>query len=109
MGYRSDVHIAITKRALTTLTVAGYDVGILSKLSVSNTTHNHYIHYYMENLKWYDMFQDVQSVNSLFDFLQDNGDEAEYAFVRFGEDFDDTEVSGDYWEFFALSRSADPI
>ena len=50
---------------------------------------------YWEYLKWYDGFECVDFIN---DFLCEAIPEDEYRFVRIGEETDDVEERGQYWD-----------
>lgn len=110
MGYRSDVGLALTKKGLETLNAklaeesVSEDVRESVKRLLSHTD-EHYSDaasgaevWYWEWIKWYDCcpagYQDICFIT---DTLKEMDDE-DYRFIRIGEEYDDTEVSGGFWE-----------
>jgi len=105
MGYRSDVGLCLTKNGKKTLEakVAGL------KPEADSTKHIHEllasprkredpesgaVAWHWEHLKWYFDFEDV----SFFENLLQDLDYEEYFFIRVGEENDDTDVRGGFWE-----------
>ena len=50
--------------------------------------------YLWECVKWYEDFSDVSFIENLLAEL----DWKDFLFIRIGEDYDDTEVRGDFWD-----------
>ena len=50
--------------------------------------------YLWEGIKWYEEFSDVGFIENLLTEL----DWSNFLFIRIGEDYDDTEARGDFWE-----------
>ena len=50
--------------------------------------------YLWESTKWYDDFPEVRFIENLLQEL----DSADFLFIRVGEDSDDTEMYGTFWE-----------
>lgn len=114
MGYRSDVALCLSQNGISALT---------EKLDKSSPAirdeakelldhpKNHFTDsatgsqfWYWEGLKWYEDFPDVGFIEHLMGKL----DIKEYLFIRIGEDSDDNEIQGAYWNNpfgMCLSRS----
>ncbi len=119
MGYRSEVCIALTDSAARLLkTVMNHlpeDHEALHLLredqatfiditpaDILNTDFDCDSKIYFESIKWYQSHEDVAFIE---DFLQQL-DEEDYLLTRIGEDTDDTEVTGGYWDSeVRISRS----
>jgi hypothetical protein len=106
MGYRSDVGLCLTENGKKTLEAR------LSELEVG-AARTGYIHdllnpsrnkredpesgavaWLWEYLKWYTDYEDV----AFFEKLMNDLDYDDYYFIRVGEDEDDTDVRGGFWE-----------
>ena len=106
MGYRSDVGLCLTENGKKTLDAR------LSELE-AGTASTGYIHdllnpirnkhedpksgavaWLWEYLKWYTDYEDV----AFFENLMSDLDYDDYYFIRVGEDNDDTDVRGGFWE-----------
>ena len=103
MGYRSDVVIAIDKQA--------YDQEMLLGVGRDDYFHDaaHLIgnvyFWVFEGTKWSPIYPEVAYIESLFDALDDLGEQM-YGFVRVGEDIADIEergLPGDYEIYAAVS------
>jgi hypothetical protein len=93
MGYRSDVVIAIEKEV--------YDAEILLGLGRDNWFHNAArldkgaYYWVFEGTKWSDSYPECAYVTRLLDSIGCvDANDSKYAFVRAGEDGDDTEELG---------------
>ena len=99
MGYRSDVAIAMTKKAAellkTKLAEATPDQRYLldnpDLYEVDSKTEEalwrwHYV-------KWYEEFAEVAFIDNVLKELSDD----DYLFIRLGENYDDIELRGDFW------------
>ena len=120
MGYRSDVGIALTKKGIATLQdkLASQDISEELRARVKELLAHADRHYtdaasgaevwYWEWIKWYDCYPvGYQDISFIMDALNELDDE-DYRFIRIGEEYDDTEVSGEFWENpfdFELTRS----
>ena len=120
MGYCSDVGLALTKKAIETLhsKLAEEKVSEELRTSVKRLLAHADEHYtdivsgaevwYWEWIKWYDCYPaGYQDVCFIMEVLQESYDE-DYRFIRIGEEYDDTEMSGGFWDNpfdFELTRS----
>ena len=113
MGYRSEVCIGMTDDAarlfktildhvpqtgeVHSLVEGGLDQGLDSGGSTGykETNMDCEIRLYWDYVKWYDGYDDVGFITS---FLEDCIPEEDYRFVRIGEESDDVEESGDYYD-----------
>ncbi len=106
MGYRSDIGLALTQSAVQRM---HQKLNTLDKNSEAFSVITDFIAYadkhyedadtkakvYLWNyVKWYDDFKEVNFLEELMQELN----EQDYLFIRIGEDYDDTEVRGDFWD-----------
>ena len=106
MGYRSDIGLALTQSAVQRM---HQRLNSLDKNSEAFSVITDYIIYadkhhedadtgaevYLWNyVKWYDDFKEVSFLEELMQELN----EQDYLFIRIGEDYDDTEVQGYFWD-----------
>ena len=106
MGYRSDVGLALKQPAVHTL---HQKLNALDKNSEAFSVVSDFLVYadkhledadsgaevYLwEGIKWYEEFSDVGFIENLLTEL----DWSNFLFIRIGEDYDDTEARGDFWE-----------
>ena len=106
MGYRSDIGLALKQSAVHTL---HQKLNALDKNSEAFSSITDFIAYadkhhedtdsgaevYLwEGSKWYEEFSDVSFIENLLAEL----DWKDFLFIRIGEDYDDTEVRGDFWD-----------
>ena len=62
--------------------------------------------YFWESVKYYDGHACVDALNGIMNFLDDLGKDAEYGFIKIGEEMDDNELQGDPSNFnLYISRS----
>ena len=122
MGYRSDVAFAIhgTKNdVLTQLTTFRLNGGAHEKQALADcryiATEKDWlvIQFQERSTKWYSSYPGIAALESLFGLFADD-DEQRFscAFVRLGEETDDTEViyrGDDPYELVRLSRSIDTL
>lgn len=54
-----------------------------------------YIKILTESFKWYDDYEDVSFIMNIIDELKYE----DFGFIRIGEDYDDVETKGAYWEY----------
>ena len=110
MGYYSDVGLALTKTGVDFLQsrLASQEVSRELREEVNTLLDQAERHYtdaasgaeiwYWDWIKWYDSksygFQDVCFIMDALDALEDGN----YRFIRIGEEYDDTEVMGGFWE-----------
>ena len=110
MGYYSDVGLALTKTGVDFLQsrLASQEVSRELREEVNTLLDQAERHYtdaasgaeiwYWDWIKWYDSksygFQDVCFIMDALDALEDGN----YRFIRIGEEYDDTEVIGGFWE-----------
>ena len=106
MGYRSDIGLALTQSAVQRM---HQKLNSLDKNSEAFSVITDFIIYadkhhedadsgaeaYLWNyVKWYDDFKEVSFLEELMQELN----EQDYLFIRIGEDYDDTEVQGYFWD-----------
>lgn len=110
MGYYSDVGLALTKAGVDFLQAKLASSEVSEELreevkSLLSYAERHYTDtasgaevWYWDCIKWYDYkpdgFQDVCFIMDVLTELE----ETEYRFIRIGEEYDDTEVKGFFWE-----------
>lgn len=106
MGYRSEVGLAMTRAGVDVLNnkLAGPEVSEETRKEVESLLAYAAYHYTdSENgaevwlwdwIKWYPNYQDIALLGSLMNELEDK----DYRFIRIGEEYDDTEVRGGFWE-----------
>lgn len=104
MGYYSDVGLCLTaagklalEAALTEAEKSNPDVtdikNMLDSAEVRTDADSGTVAYLWENTKWYDDFPEVWFVENLL--LELGG--ADFLLLRVGEDYDDTELQGSFW------------
>lgn len=110
MGYRSEVGLALTKNGVEILQrrLAAPEIGAEARQRIEEFFHyadkhardreNGHEAWYWDYLKWYTDdpvdFPEVDFIEQLMAELEDE----DFRFLRVGEDFDDTEVRGCFWE-----------
>jgi hypothetical protein len=112
MGYRSDIGICFTARGYKEFSGKLADLkeeypdpelydkvlGLLTYADKRLEDVNGSVLYVFENMKWYTFAHNSDYSDVLW--LQDTVtsiDDADYLFIRMGEDYDDVEMHGDYW------------
>ena len=106
MGYRSDVGLALTQAAVQTL---NEKLNALNKMSEAFSVITDFFAYadkhfeetesgsevYLwEYVKWYEEFPDVGFIERLLAEL----DWSDYLFIRIGEELDDIDTRGSFWD-----------
>lgn len=110
MGYRSDVGLVLTKDGVETLRrrLASPEIGQEARECIeeflahadkhARDKENGHEAWYWDYLKWYTDdpvdFPEVDFIEQLMAELEDE----DFRFLRVGEDHDDTEVRGCFWE-----------
>lgn len=101
MGYRSDVHLLVSKKALLALSLHGHNTSCLQEAREENFDRDDYEYYVWEGVKWYSSFSDVAAIENLMDTMDELESspankpwEGYYGFIRLGEDMNDTESRG---------------
>ena len=106
MGYRSEVGLALTKTGVDVLNkkLAGPEVSEETRKEVESLLAYAAYHYtdpesgaevwLWDWIKWYPDHQDIALLGALMNELEDE----DYRFIRIGEEYDDTEVRGGFWE-----------
>ena len=122
MGYRSDVTIIMypqfghrDKFAALKLYV---DENLPDEFEVMGEGNGRYLHCYIEGVKWYDSYEEVDKYNKLFSewdemFADPNHDPTRsehapichYEFLRIGEDYEDVEYHQSYGADHVLNMS----
>lgn len=108
MGYRSDAGLALTRVGIEKMMAALSGVSRETRNEVENLFRHAIKHaiepddgaeaWDWENLKWYTddphYYPDIDFIEELIAEL----DAEDFRLIRVGEDYDDTEVRGDFWE-----------
>lgn len=102
MGYYNDVGLVLTKEQNVQLKggiLLETNAGMIDKFL---NTARHYKHsndelYVWNSIKWYD-YPGVKYIENFIQKLIINDKQKEYFFVRVGEDLDDIEESGEYFD-----------
>ena len=109
MGYRSDVGLALTKAGVDAMhrKLAHHSLGEESRKIIVNFFNNADKHnreksgeegWFWGYIKWYTddpvYYPEVDFIEKLLAEL----DEEDFRFIRIGEDYDDTDVRGTFWE-----------
>jgi len=104
MGYRSEVAIGLTDdaaRLLEAIMLVDDEVADLVRsgnqtmpLASDPTREDRGGKLYWDWIKWYDMFDDVSKMENFLAILPDE----DYKFVRLGEESDDVEERGHYYD-----------
>lgn len=106
MGYRSDVGIALNQSAILTLhqklNALDKESEAFSVVSSFFTYADKHLEdcdsgaetYLWEGVKWYDEFPDVEFIENLLMEL----DWGDFLFIRIGEELDDIDIRGSFWD-----------
>jgi hypothetical protein len=106
MGYRSDVGLALSKAGADSLqkklnsldkdSVIFFNVTELLKYAYKHQKHEETGAelFLWDYLKWYDNYSDVRFIEDLMVELEDE----EFLFLRIGEDRNDNEERGSFWD-----------
>lgn len=106
MGYRSEVGLVLTRAGVDVLNkkLAGPEVSEETRKEVESLLAYAAYHYIDSDsgaevwlwdwIKWYPDYQDIALLGALMNELEDE----DYRFIRIGEEYDDTEVRGGFWE-----------
>ena len=105
MGYRSDVGLCLTENGKKTLEAklselepdtdkTKYVHDLLDAPSKREDQESGAVAWLWEYLKWYTEYEDVAFFENLLQDLDYN----DYYFIRVGDDSDDTEVQGGFWD-----------
>lgn len=106
MGYRSEVAIALTSEAANKLFVLQEFLPELKELINDADETSHFnkesidkgfdTKLYWNHIKWYDTYTEIQQMETFLYQILD--DDCEYLLLRIGEETDDMETQGHYWE-----------
>ena len=55
--------------------------------------------YYWSDIKWYEGYKEVDAIERIMSLLENMCLEAEFGFIRLGEDYDDHDMRGDPGQF----------
>ena len=128
MGYRSEVHIAVTFNDIATLrevmavyamhpAVQRYNLAEEWEMKGDTT-----LYYSAEHIKWYESYEDVQGYEHMMSvaemFHKERDIAFAYYFVRIGEEMDDMETRGQHggddgslmeklWDAMQITRCVD--
>ena len=106
MGYRSDVGLALSKAGALRLQEKLYALDKNSESYIQTThlleyAHKHQKHdeseaelFLWDYLKWYDNYPDVRFIKDLMNELESD----DFLFLRIGEDMNDNEEKGSFWD-----------
>lgn len=103
MGYRSDVCLCLKKNALAILE-DGLSLGNISQMrsvsalladseTITDPDKGDKL-WFWSDIKWYPDYEDVAYIESSLSAMN----KTDYLFIRIGEDSDDSEVQGCYWD-----------
>ena len=106
MGYRSEVAIALTSEAANKLFVLQEFCPELKELVNDADENSHFdkesidkgfdAKLYWNHVKWYDSYTEIQQMETfLYNILEDDCD---FLFLRIGEETDDMETQGHFWD-----------
>lgn len=111
MGYRSQVYIAVPKKAEKEMDETMNKYNLLYEFGFKKKEHNHswldsnskkhskdYIIYTADFLKWYEGYEDVDDINKVVEKYEDNG----ASMFCVGEDEEVHSTIGDYCEIFQV-------
>lgn len=103
MGYRSDVAYSIRftdKKTLNefialVMLKGGAETDALKECAINGSDkHGYSIDFYLDSVKWYDDYPEVQAHNWLMDYaIERFPEDAAYRFLRIGEESDDVQDS----------------
>lgn len=104
MGYQSDVHLLISKKALLALSLHGHNTSCLREAREEDFYHGDHKdceYYVWQDTKWYSSFSAHVAVEDLMDTLDELENnqshkswEPYYGFIRIGDDLGDIEIRG---------------
>jgi hypothetical protein len=106
MGYRSQVGLCLTaqayelfQKALAVLGADSKQAEVVRSLMAHADNEGHDAEtgahlWYWSYLKWYASYLDVSFIENFINTLEGE----EYSFIRVGEDDDDSEIGGDFWD-----------
>ena len=103
MGYRSDIVFAVDKIVLTHDLINPILPDVLRTHPHFDTEDARYWHFY--GWKWYSGYEEVDSIVAFMELLDElevpttEGSRYLYAGARIGEDLDDIETWGEYWDY----------
>lgn len=103
MGYYSEAALVFTAKGAETMRsmIDEQQLGMAlrtrnfleeSMHAVDSESHAEFFHW--NSVKWYLMFEEITCINSVMEELDDE----DFLFIRIGEDFEDLEIQGRYWE-----------
>lgn len=102
MGYRSDVYIGVAfadaEILREVMSVYAMDLNVQKHDAVSEweVKHDTVLHYYANDVKWYETYSEVKAIEHLMDvitlFVDERDISAAWYFIRLGENEDDVEM-----------------
>lgn len=104
MGYYSEAALVITAKGAETMRsmIDEQQLGMALRTrnfleeanthSIDSESFAEFFHW--DSVKWYLMFEEIACINSVMEELDDE----DFLFIRIGEDFEDIEILGRYWE-----------
>jgi hypothetical protein len=105
MGYRSEVVIAITKKAQLEASLKDSMPSLLLSEWCETEESEDVVYYRITDIKWHDSYDDIAEVIKFLEGLEDqthlnnNLSDQPYGFIRVGEDSGDIEEEGDLGAF----------
>jgi hypothetical protein len=103
MGYRSDVIIAVTKKAYNKF--ADQDVRDVLKTCDTVTQNKNGYYFHFNSIKWYSDYEEIKKLDKFIDDCIEDDFES-IGFLRIGEDDDDIERRGEPYIFdVSMERS----
>ena len=107
MGYRSDVALAMTGKTLETFRQKITELPeqtrkevepLLNEWADKHLTEDGSECWFWKDLKWYTGWPEHYLDIDFVDKFLDEADDEEFYFVRVGEDYDDNEIDGLWWD-----------
>lgn len=103
MGYYSEVALVFTAKGAETMRsmIDEQQLGMALRTrnfleeamyAVDSESRAEFFHW--NSVKWYQMFEEIACINSVMEELDDE----DFLFIRIGEDFEDLEIQGRYWD-----------
>lgn len=103
MGYYSEAALVFTAKGAETMRsmIGEQQLGMAlrtrnfleeSMHAVDSESRAEFFHW--DSVKWYLVFEEIACINSVMEELDDE----DFLFIRIGEDFEDLEIQGSYWE-----------
>lgn len=96
MGYRSEICIAISNDIVIPENVNEALISVFTEPYITTKTTKYYYH---DGIKWYSDMEGYEDITTIEDFISDNIDTEKVALLRIGEEYDDIQEYGAFWDF----------